>query len=294
MRREGVAYELQSGNVQEPNDVVHGEDWVGWVVVMLVGHQGGHLTWCEFSFARVFQPCKFILCRRRVRSFRRVMSRPSSDELQDRKRALSIAIAGARAELAKARRRERAQAKQWLLTEEMRRAVLAMYMRAGWSTEPAVRYLRARALEHHWPAKTEAELSAMVEDLMMHADPEEVDALANTSDPSHPEALRVACKYVHEWKVVDWSRRVTLEKGEAPSTRRMLQQAEADREELPERFRPGEIGTSVDRRGKRWARRLRQRWGGRVAAVPTCDRPDAAESYAKAYLYAVCSWNTRA
>ena len=227
--------------------------------------------------------------RRRGSSTRRPMSTPPGDALDERRLALSSAIAAARADLAKAKRRERALAKQWLLTEEMRRAVLAMYMRAGWSTEPAVRYLEARALEHHWPARTEAELSAMVEELMMHADPAEVDALADVSNPRDPNAFRVACKYVHEWKVVDWARRVTLDKGEAPSTGRLLQQAEADREELPEQFRPDEVGTSVGPRGKRWARRLRHRWGGRVGAVPTRDRPDAAESHAKACVPAACS-----
>ena len=203
------------------------------------------------------------------------MSRPSASALSAKRKELRDAIAELGSEIAAAKRArrnaERVAADAWALTEHMRRVVLAAFVLAEYMPEPAVKYLVARGRERHWPERSEEDLSTFVENIFlasMEGNAEEAIALADLSEPTDQAALRDAVKYVHEWRVVIWVRDASSTAGEAPSTRSELEHAEVMRAELPESVQPSPWGTAADVRGRKWAQRLRARWGGRHAAVP--------------------------
>ena len=74
-----------------------------------------------------------------------------------------------------------------------------------------------------------------------------------------------------------WARMANVEKGVAPSTRSLLEYAEVQRLEIAEVQRL-EI---AEAKGRRWARRLRLRWGGRHGALPDGERLEPAEMLPK-------------
>ena len=49
---------------------------------------------------------------------------------------------------------------------------------------------------------------------------------------------------------------------------RMLEKAEEDRQRLPLPVRPPPVGTAAEHRGRKWARRLRERWSGHFGIAP--------------------------
>ena len=134
---------------------------------------------------------------------------------------------------------------------------------------------------YHWPAKGELELTRFVEDVILEADPEEMGALVAETDPLDRRALALATKYVHEWRVVVWARMANVEKGVAPSTRSELEYAEVQRLEIADGLRHPTWGTAAEAKGRRWARRLRLRWGGRHGALPDGERLEPAEMLPK-------------
>ena len=79
------------------------------------------------------------------------MSAPSTAEIRAEKRVLAQQMAALTAQLGKAKatasKKAKAEAKMWVLTAEMRKAVLAMYVLADYSPEPAARYLLERGQE---------------------------------------------------------------------------------------------------------------------------------------------------
>ena len=210
------------------------------------------------------------------------MERPTLRALEEARQTVDSAMTETRAELKRARRRAAADARVWVLSPRMRRTSLAIYMLAGYSTEPAVKYLEACGRERHWPVRTAAELSTVVEDLFLQADADEVAALADASSPSDPTLLAVALRYVEEWRVVSWAARLNSDRGVAPSTDSVVQRAEEGRMRLPEAARPMPVGPCGEPRAKRWVARLRARWGGRYASTPVGEHVEPEEARAKA------------
>ena len=70
--------------------------------------------------------------------------------------------------------------------------------------------------------------------------------------------------------------------GVAPSTDAVLQRLEERRASLPEAHRPKPAGTSSEAKGRMWARRWRQKWGGRIAKVRVQDDVSVQELQDKA------------
>ena len=63
-----------------------------------------------------------------------------------------------------------------------------------------------------------------------------------------------------------WTRELNAGRGVAVTNHSLLTQFERGRVQIPEAFRPS--GALGGRRVKRFLFRLRQRWGGRYAAIP--------------------------
>jgi hypothetical protein len=196
------------------------------------------------------------------------MAHSSLESLLEAQRATGLALTDTRVKLRSAQRQARAEARAWVLPPQFQHAVVAMYQLAG-VAEPAVQYLRACGRERHWPERPDCELVALVEDLFLQIDCEEVAALVDASRPADPSALTVAYKYVEEWRAVDWVRNLNERRGVAPTNWSLLQQVEHTRVQVPADFRPPSAGPAGELRGRRFVRRLRKRWGGRHAAIPT-------------------------
>ena len=192
-------------------------------------------------------------------------------DLRRRKQALDAALAASRQELKRARWRQkdarRAEGSVWLLTAFTSDVVLIIYVLAGYALEPAIRFLRSVGEKRRWPQKGDDELGPMVEQVFLAVGPDEIAAIIDTTAPSKPAALRAAIKWVQEWELVAWTRRLNEEKGVAPSTQAVLGKAEERRARLPEAARPAAQGTSVEARARMWVRRWRLRWGGQLARI---------------------------
>ena len=174
-------------------------------------------------------------------------------------------------ELQRARWRQKdarsAEASVWRLTAFVSDIVLIIYVLTGYSLEPTIRFSRSVGQKHRWPQKSEDKLWPTVEQMFLAAEPDDIAALTDTTAPSKPAALRATTKWVQEWGLVAWIRRLNEDKGVAPSTQAVLEKAEEMRVGFPEAVRPTEQGTSVDAKSRMWLRRWRLRWGGRLACI---------------------------
>ena len=198
------------------------------------------------------------------------------DALEYAKRAVCKSLDEVRAEVRRLQRRATTRAKAWALSIQMQHVTLIAFVLSEYNVQPCVHYLRACGRERHWPAPSDDELATLVEHIFLHAELDHIAALSDTIDPSDIDALNIAVKYVHEWKVSDWAMRMNVNAGVAPCTEALLQQAEAARLCFPACVRPPNVGSIGEKRAKRWARRLRDRWGGRYGSVPApeCVEPE--------------------
>jgi hypothetical protein len=174
------------------------------------------------------------------------------DALEDAKRAVCKSLDEVRAEVRRLQRRATTRAKAWALSIQMQHVTLIAFVLSEYNVQPCVHYLRACGRERHWPAPSDDELATLVEHIFLHAELDHIAALSDTIDPSDIDALNIPC------------------------TEALLQQAEAARLCFPACVRPPNVGSIGEKRAKRWARRLRDRWGGRYGSVPApeCVEPE--------------------
>lgn len=181
-----------------------------------------------------------------------------------------------RAELASLGRQQRREARQWAPTTEMKHIVLVMIDQAEGAVAHTVVYLRAAALQRHWPEKSAVEMQRIAEDIFLEATSSEAQletyaAIVDVSAPSDVEAMRTALRYILEWRVVEWATVQNEERKLAPSTGQLLDQYEMERLRLPDHVRPPARGTSQDAAARKWATRLRERWGGVLGRLKVRD-----------------------
>ena len=141
-------------------------------------------------------------------------------------------------------------------------AVLIIYGLAEYNAAPAVKFLASSGRKRHWPAKSEEELAALVEDLFLQTDPDDFAALVDSGAPSDPGAMQVAVGVVQEWRLAAWTQCLNYTKGVAPRTEALLRQFEKSRLGLPEAVRPAYRGAVEHPPARVWAARWRRRWGG--------------------------------
>ena len=142
------------------------------------------------------------------------------------------------------------------------------YYHADFATEPAVKFLAGRAAQRGWPPRPAAEVARMVEDVFAEtfdADPGHfLVSLCNTGDPLDEGAMRLALKYVSEWRVGAWSAVQNRTKGVEPPTVDCAVEHGRLLEAYPERVRPQGLAS-----GSANAARMRgSRW--RSSARPSC------------------------
>jgi hypothetical protein len=197
------------------------------------------------------------------------------------------------AELAKLQREhkalvkaERARSRWWVVEKDVLSVTLILYDMAGGDPEPSVAYLTAIAEQRHWPPRPIEEVSRLVEDLFMSATStdealEQYAALVDASCPSDARSMGVALRRIADWHVVMWSRELNERLGAGPSSDGMLQHLESVRAAMPPASSPPARGTSEAGRCRKWAYRLRQRYGGRFGKFKAREVVSQAELLAK-------------
>ena len=93
------------------------------------------------------------------------------DALLEQRRQLSRGIGelGRRVRVAKAAAKQAARtaARQWALTDTLLRTVLIAYVLADGMPDPAVVFLRGKAAQFGWPAKTDEETASLVDEVFL-------------------------------------------------------------------------------------------------------------------------------
>lgn len=182
-------------------------------------------------------------------------------------------------------RAEQARVRAWEPPPHVRRTALIVYVLADYATEPAAQFLSRQGRMRGWPDKTAEGLAALVENLFEQAHVDDASglvALTDAENSSDPSAFEAAAPYLEEWRLFAWSRRLNVEKGVAPSTSSLLQQAVANRL-VRGHASPQALGTVAESRARMWATRFRRRWGGRFGVIPECEGVSTAELLSKAF-----------
>jgi len=216
----------------------------------------------------------------------------SVEGLETRRADLDNRLKANRKELKACKQRQKDEAKKasrwWKLGAVLTHVVMILVVRASGVTAPAVKMLCLEAQKRKWQPKSEEEVVAVVEDLMIGAGQSELTALCDEEHPSDIAAFKIAASWSLEWDLFQWVDKLNTDKGLAPSTEQVLQKAEQLRRELPEWLRPAAKGIAAEARARVWAFRWRRRWGGRHAKIRCRDDIPLEEMRAKASI-SLCS-----
>lgn len=156
--------------------------------------------------------------------------------------------------------------------KDLSHVVIISYALAEWDTEPAVKYLVAKAAQRQWPVRPDGEVARVVQDafaLAFDANPAHVLALCDTAAPSDEEAMRTALHYVEQWRVARWSAQLNREKGVEPSSEDCFIEHARRLEAHPEHVRPRSLASGKPGAMRMGGTRWRQLWSGSYAALPS-------------------------
>ena len=124
------------------------------------------------------------------------------DALLERRAALRAALAEVGREKKKIKRAQVKEAKVWVLTPFLKSVVLIAYVLAGYTADPAARYLATVARKRGWPDKSEGDLRREAEEMFLAWDDmEQLAALTCLANPSNPKAAKAAVRVVEEWRL---------------------------------------------------------------------------------------------
>ena len=192
-------------------------------------------------------------------------------ELQAKRRRIGEELGALRRDLSRANRAASAAQRQWVLTEELRRIVLLMYVLSGYRVDAAVNFLSATGRQRHWPERREDELSKLVEQCFLDTSEGFIAHLCDEVSPLDEQAFRAAADRVVQWQVSVWTARQNHAVGVAPPTETCVAEFGRRLELLPEPVRPtiwaGAHTGTMRKRASRW----RRRYGGRIGTVKARD-----------------------
>ena len=197
------------------------------------------------------------------------------------KAALDGALAAVNKQVKAAQKRLR---NQWRFSKHVQRVALILYDKGQHDPAAAAAFLAREALKKQWPAKPEAEVRRIPQDLFLEADIDEFNDLCDAANPKDPGAMRIAMKFWQQWSLAAWVEDANFSKGVAPSTGVALDRHEQLRHDAPEAVRPAARGVVAQGKARAWALRFRRRWGLRHGAIPTRDDLPVQELNQKARL----------
>lgn len=201
----------------------------------------------------------------------------SMEELNAWQRNVRASLSEARCAAKRARHSIATEFESWKMSPFMERVCLISFTLADYKPDVALQYLSDCARLRSWPTRAPAELVALIEDTFLQCDCEFLASLTDDMSPIDGAAFALAWKYFREWQVVTWAIALNTDRGVAPSTGSILQRSYDIRAAAPVSAHLVDVGTAHDRRGRRWAARLRERWGGRYANIPASDHVDPTE-----------------
>ena len=209
------------------------------------------------------------------------------EALLERKAVLRAALAEiGREKKAMARKVKSAEERRrtaWVLTPFVRDVVLIAYVLAGYTADPAAKYLATEARKRSWPSKSEEDLKKEAEDVFLRCeDMAELADLTCLTCPAHVGATKVAVRVVEEWRLAQWVARLNERQGVAPATSLVLERAEQARLLLPEALRPRPFGVATEAKARMRAMRWRRRHGGRHGRIRVREDTPLEERRAKA------------
>ena len=134
------------------------------------------------------------------------MSSEIVEALVAQRQGLDDELVAIRKELAASRqKRKDATRRQWHLTEWLQHVLLILYYLAGYKVAAAVPFLRTSARKRKWPARGDAELGVIVDDLFLDTDADVFAALVDTTEPRDLSAMREAMRFYTEWSLISWT-----------------------------------------------------------------------------------------
>ena len=217
-----------------------------------------------------------------VRAYRSVMEVPEAQSLAARKAQLDQELAATQRELRLERQRQKDQRRRtWALTGYLKDAVVILYDLAGGTVAPAQLFLAKAARERQWPAKSDVDLAALIEDAYLAMDVDRLAGLVDLEGPTSPSVLKTCVRFYEEWRLAAWVRQLNQVQGVAPSTGLVLQRYEGTRAGWPEAVRPGSVGQASSVNARVWALRWRRRFGARHGRVRAREHVPVEEMRAK-------------
>ena len=183
------------------------------------------------------------------------------------------------------RKQQRENASVWALTPQACDTILAIYILSGYSMDAAGKYLQDLAASRGWPAKAQGQLRRTVEDLFLASDSDKLASLTNIAEPSQPRLLQNAIRYVREWKVFSWTRRLNLDRGVAPSTSMLVRKAMAEGVQPCASRAPLRPCVRIPRWALKWSRRWRKRWNARIGKIRAREMVSCEEARTKATTF---------
>lgn len=156
----------------------------------------------------------------------------------------------------------------WRITERMERIACICVSVCGGDASAAAEYLAAVARQYHWPPKERNELIMLAEKRFLDADMFALASWVDFEEPANVDECRVALRYAREQCVVSEALRANA-RGFAPSSASLIAWANAFSSRFPVHCRPHALGATGAVDSKKWLRKLRSRWQGKLKVVPT-------------------------
>ena len=191
----------------------------------------------------------------------------NDEALLDKRTRLRCALNDARLLQRQCKRNRDELNSEWMLTERMIRITSICFVACDYDSGGAAEYLAAAGRQYHWPAKSNAALRSLAEDTFLRVDLSTLLSWVNFEEPADVSACREALRYAREYFVVARAR-LANEGGVAPSSAALLRWAQEFLWKFPEGCHPEALGTTRCKCSKKWLRKLRVRWKGKMRALP--------------------------
>ena len=191
----------------------------------------------------------------------------NDEALLDERMRLRSALNDARLLQRRCKRNRNALDSEWMLSERMIRITSICFVACDYDSGGAAEYLAAAGRQRHWPAKSNAALRSLAEDVFLRVDLSTLLSWVDFEEPADVSACREALRYAREYFVVARARHAN-EGGVAPSSAALLGWAQEFLWKFPGGCHPEALGTTRCKSSKKWLRKLRVRWKGKLRALP--------------------------
>ena len=196
--------------------------------------------------------------------------------LESRRFELESELRRVTAQLASVRKKERVAARRGealtavTIQEKVRRLILCAFWITSFVTQDCLVLLEQVRVPPLWGSLDTAGRTALVDDLFLAADLDEVETWVNPAWPENQKLLRELWILYAEWRTAKWVHHTNSVHGVAPSSAQLFAVYIEWRRKGPAEFHPRTFARTLGARRK-WAMRWRRRWNGSVGHLKTGD-----------------------